>query len=257
MPINDPIRGKKIAPASLAFEPNRLARGKGIASYQDNLSVENNITIVQHPTDLREVIARDERAMTAVANAERRAKHFVSDFQAVTQWDTFLDLNITHSKFIYDPIGFDHEVLRCVGSRFSGTATASNARWFYKPPKGYEGVWYFFSAMHAVIPPAALIESVYLAFFKNDSMWRVIDYMSAEMSGHSANYVEHVALRGGCHVPLDVNDEFDVRVLFKGNADIDTIYAVPSSAYAYVTGNRTSCDYTLINLPESGTITPV
>lgn len=258
MPINDPIRGKKIAPASLAFEGGRATRGVGSTTYQSVIRPDANVVVVQQPTDLRETIARDQSAQRAVWEAERRAKHWVGDYQASTQWDIKLNLNITHSPATYDPIGFDNEVVRCVGSRFSGTATAANARWYFQPTKGNQGVWWFYSALHLVVPLEAQIENSFLAFFKNGTIYRTIDYMTAQQSGHDNNHIRDARLSGGCHVPLAVGDEFDVRVLLQtSGAVVDTIYIAPSSVYGYVCGNRTECEWTDGNVPTAGTITPV
>lgn len=258
MPINDPIRGKKIAPASLAFEGGRTVRGTGSTTYQSVIRPDANVVVVQQPTDLRETIARDQAAQRAVWEAERRAKHWVADYQATTQWDTKLNLNITHSPATYDPIGFDNEVIRCVGSRFSGTASSANARWYFQPTKGNQGVWWWYSGLHLYVPLAAQIENAFLAFFKNGTIWRVVSYMHAEQSGKDNNHVANVFLGGGCHVPLAVGDEFDVRVLLQtSGAVVDTVYIVPSSAYGWVSGNRTECEWVQANNPEPGTITPI
>lgn len=257
MPINDPFRGKKIAPASLAFEGGRATRGVGSTTYQSTIRPDANVIVVQQPTDIRETIARDQALQRNVMEAERRAKHYVADYQAVTQWDTLLDLNITHSKFDYDPIGFDHEVLRCVGARLTGTATSANARWIFKPPKGYQGVWWFYSAIHLIVPLEAQVNAAFLAFFKNGTIWRTLDFMTPEQSGHDNNHIRDARLSGGCHVPLDVDDEFDVRIWMRTDAEVDATYGVPSSAYAFVSGHRTACDYTKTNDPEPGTVTPV
>jgi hypothetical protein len=257
MPINDPIRGKKIAPASLAFQAGRERRGRGSTTYQSTIKPDANVTIVTQPTDLVETIARDQALQKNVWEAERRSKSYVSDYQATTQWDTRLNLNITHSPMTYDPIGFDNEVIRCVGSRFSGTASAANARWYFKPTKGNHGVWWFYAGLHLVIPLAAQVENAFLAFFINGSIWRVIDYMCPEQSGHDNNHMADTRLSGGCHVPLNVGDEFDVRVLLQtSGAVVDTIYGVPTSAYGWVSGNRTECEWVQGNNPTAGTITP-
>lgn len=257
MPINDPIRGKKIAPASLAFEGGRERRGSSSVTYQSTLRPESTTVIVERPTDLRETIGRDQAAQRNVMDAERRAKHWVADYQQTTQWDTRLNLNITHSPATYDAIGFDNEVIRCQGSRFSGTASAANARWYFQPTKGNHGVWWFYAGLHLVIPLAAQVENAYLAFFKNNTIWRVVDYMCPEQSGHDNNHMADTRLGGGCHVPLGVGDQFDVRVLLQtGGAVVDVVYGVPTSAYAWVSGNRTQCEWTDGNIPTSGTIIP-
>jgi len=257
MPINDPIRGKKIAPASLAFEAGRATRGKGSTTYQSTIRPDKQVIVVTQPTDLSETIARDQALQRNVWEAEKRGKAFVADYQATTQWDTRLNLNITHSPATYDPIGFDNEVIRCMGSRFSGTASAANARWYFTPTKGKQGVWWFYAGLHLVVPLGAQIQNAYLAFFVNNTIWRVIDYMCPEQSGHDNNHMADTRLGGGCHVPLSVGDEFDVRVLLQtGGAVVDTVYGVPTSAYGWVSGNRTECEWVQANNPTAGTITP-
>lgn len=257
MPINDPIKGKKIAPASLAFEGGRATRGVGSTTYQSTLRPDANVIVVQQPTDLRETIARDQAAQAAVWQAERRAKHYVADYQASTEWDTKLNLMLTSSPATYDPIGFDHEVIRCVGSRFSGTASSSNARWYFQPTKGNQGVWWFYAGLHLVTPLEGQIKNAFLAFFKNEVIWRVVDYMTPEQSGHDNNHIRDAKLGGGCHIPLAVGDELDVRVLLQTDgASVDTLFVVPSSAYGWVTGHRTECTWVNELPPEPGTITP-
>lgn len=258
MPINDPIRGKKVAPSSLAFENGRATRGKGATTYQSSVRTESNIAIVQQPTDIRETIGRLQAATRNVMDAEQRAKNYVASYQDTTQWDIRLNHTFTHSPFDYDPIGFDNEVIRCTGSRISGIPTTAGARWYFEPTKGNHGVWWFYSALHLVVPIAAQVRNVYLAFFKNNVIWRVVDYMCPEQSGHDNNHIGDVRLGGGCHVPLSVGDEFDVRVWLQidGDSTLDVMYIAPSSVYGYVTGNRTECEWRQQNPPTAGTITP-
>lgn len=259
MPINDPIKGKKVAPSSLAFENGRATRGKGATTYQSSVRTESNITIVQQPTDIRETIGRLEAATRNVMDAEQRAKNYVASYQDTTQWDIKLNVTLTHSPFDYDAIGFDNEVIRCTGSRFTGIPTTANARWYFEPTKGNQGVWWFYAGLHLYVPVAAGVRTAYLAFFKNNIIWRVVDYMHAEQSGKDNNHVANVQLGGGCHVPLLVGDEFDVRVWMQidGDSTVDVTYIAPTSIYGWVSGNRTECEWTQQNPQTPGTITPV
>lgn len=47
MPINDPIKGNKVAPASLAFEYGRASRRNSATSYQNEIRTTNEVTVVQ------------------------------------------------------------------------------------------------------------------------------------------------------------------------------------------------------------------
>ena len=258
MPINDPIKGKKVAPSSLAFDNGRATRGQGSTTYQSTVRTETNVVVVANPTDLRDTIARDQCLQRNVMEAERRAKHYVSDYQDSTQWDIKFNIVLTHSPIDYDPIGFDNEVIRCVGSQFQGAPMTAGARWYFEPTKGNQGVWWFYAGLHLVVPIQAQVSNAYFAFFRNNQIWRVVDYMCPEQSGHDNNHIGDLNLAGGCHVPLSVGDEFDVRVLLQiaGDSTIDVTYVAPSSAYGWVSGNRVQCEYKEVGLPTAGTITP-
>lgn len=250
MPINDPIKGKKVAPASLAFEHGRASRRQTATSYQSNIRTANQITQVLLPTNQSETIRRDEAQNHNIWAAERRAKEHVAGYKEVTQWDIIVDLTVTTGT--WDPIGFQSEVLRCQGSRFAGTASASNARWYFKPPKGVDGVWYFYSHMALVLTNAMQVTTARLGFFVDGVLFRVVDAMDVQMSNDDATYINDVILGGGCHVPIAVGQEFDVRILLESTGSGDQLLGAPTSVYGYVTGHRERCDTTQIATPTTG-----
>lgn len=231
MPINDPIRGKKVAPKSLAFEGGRTARSLGASSYQGDLvtQVINNITIA----NARDPIVRDEQQSMAIWNAERRAKHQTAQFGDVTQWDISatqsLDLGTWHG------IPFNNEILRVQGARYATTG------WYHKVVKGDEGVWEYYCHIQIVMPVAAGVTEAKLGLWRNGVLIYVVDAMDIELAGE--NPIRDVVLSGGALVNLARGDyaEFKLYTAIPG-APGSQSFGHPSSIGGYVYGHRVKCN---------------
>jgi len=126
MPVNDPIRGKKVAPASLAFEQGRARRGGASVSYQSTVIAANAPDDFDTMATDRELRRALELAQLNVWDAERRAKHHVGAYGESFEWDIAHDITVTTET--YDVIGFDNEVIRAMGAYMVGTASANNAK---------------------------------------------------------------------------------------------------------------------------------
>lgn len=250
MPINDPIKGGKVAPASLAFEYGKATRRNSATSYQSIIREAESVTPVRTPVSDAKALEMDMAQNRGIVNAERRAKSHASEFGLCTQWDIIVDLVVTTGT--WDPVGFQSEVISCPGSQLSGTASTNNARWFHRATKHQAGKWFYTAHLELVLTNAMQVTTARLGFFINGVIWRVVDAMDVQMSNDDATYINDVVLSGSCHVPLAKGDEFDVRVLLESTGSGDQTLGAPTSVYGYVSGHRVSCDTDSNAPPTSG-----
>ena len=252
MPINDPIRRRKIAPASLAFPAEGRRTGQQV-SYQQTVVQQVSASVSTDVATLRDVRHMGEVVNNNIIDAEDRSKKFVGEYMHVTEWDIAHDLMLT--MMTMDPIGFAQPVIHCLGAQFSGTIAAADARWFHRVGKGQQGIWWYHAALHLSVPDSWQIMKALLIIFKNNTTYRVIDALDAEMTGNKSSiFCDDIILRGGCHVPLDVGDELDVRIFLDSPLGVGNgLLTYPSSVYGYVTGHREACDTTFLgSVPTTG-----
>lgn len=261
MPINDPIRGKKIAPASLAFE-SRRSGGAGVSvSGESAVTYQNYISFTFGNTGKvitkREVMNLDQGVMHSVGNAERRAKHWVGDYERAFEWDISDDVTITVNAF--DAVQFDHEVCRAMGAEFVGTVSTADAYWRYVCPAGAEGWYWVHSQVIYKFLVAMGISRMRLAFYINGIQWRNVDQIDRGYAGEAP--IVDGKVSGGCMVPLGTGDELTVRVFSTSTGSGDQLLGFPTSVYGYVSGFRTRCDFggtyedadgATIDSPETG-----
>lgn len=233
MPINDPIRGKKVAPKSLAFEGGRSVRSAlGASSYQNEVS--NYVTnINNYYVEPREVFRQNESQSRQIWDAERRAKHQTAQFGDVTLWD----ISVTSSLDLgtWSRIPFNSEILRIQGARNSATG------WYHKVVKGDHGVWWYYAHIAINLPSGANATGAKLGIFRNSTLWYVVDQLDAGYAGETP--IRDVILRGGVHVNLERGDTIDFRLYTAiPGAPGSQSFTFPQSIGGYVTGHRVKCN---------------
>lgn len=259
MPINDPVKRNKVAPASLAFETRRNGGQYGISltdsstgnvTYQqfitNNYRIGFNITVNQ-----RQQEAQTRALMTAMSNAEHRAKHYASDWHHCFEWDTnttsYTWTSVTANGAGYANIlHFNNEVVRGqsiqnVDSKWQFTATEENS-----------GQW-LVSAMIAMrFSPNDKIKEARLVLHKNGLIYRNIDITNE--THYDKDHIEELVMQGTGLVPLAPGDRLEIAVYLKDlNGPHSGTLAAPLNYYGYVCGTRARCDSDTINLPRPGT----
>ena len=233
MPINDPIRDRKVAPNSLAF-PIAGAAGGAVSSSTYQSTVQNvvNNTVVYADSEVQN---RDRHALsTADREAEHRSKAWVGDWHRVIDWDITVDQDITNNT--WDPLRFSNEAMRAMGA----ISTASSWSWTVAP--GWEGTYFLYAFVCINITSAAAVGAVRLGIIVNGTLRTVIDRVDAEISGDDAAFVRDCIVRGGRNVSLSVGDVVQIAVNF-GGAVGNATYLHPSSVVGYVSGFKTMCGY--------------
>lgn len=254
MPINDPIKNRKVAPASLAFERDQLRNG---ATFQ--VGTTPTTTVYQDVVNIRygdvnqlfitnQYITTDnDRLMKAMHNAEERAKHQVADYKRTFQWD--LKRNQPYTFNQWSVVGYNSEIIRAIGCLATGAAGNGTQYWDYTVPDGAEGTYWIYVHMNIRLNIASSVTSGHLGFFINGNLFRIVDQVDNAMMG--GNKIVDLRIQGGCHIPLRTGDKFTVRIQLNDGMGGDTsLY--PTSVYSYVTGHREECDYTLVNAASTG-----
>lgn len=256
MPINDPIKNRKVAPASLAFEGDSAKRGAIFQvgttpdgpTYQEvvnNYYFNFSLTLVTNQI----LEANNDKLMTAMKNAEHRSKIQVGDYKHTLQWD--LKQNQVYFFNQMNNIAFNSEILRTVGARSYGTPVNGSARWEFICPEDCAGSWWFYSHLNIRHASQDQVYEGHLGFAINNVPFRLVDQVDSAMMGE--NLIRDMRLQGGCHVPLQTGDKFTVFYLpTSHNVGFNTA-AFPTSLYGYVTGHRENCEeYTPINATDTG-----
>ena len=235
MPINQPIKDRKVAPNSLAF-PSGSRGGRsvsGAGGYQQ--VVQNSVTNIIINAD-SETQVRDRRAAAlADRDAEYRAKAWVGDWHRVIDWDIGTNIYVTNN--VWHPITFSNEAMRAMGAYYT---SAGNGTWFWTIPPDWDGTWFlggFFSINVAV---AAAIQQAQLGIVVNGTLRTVLDRADIEMAGDNAGYMRDVILRGWRNVGVNVGDIVTLGIQLTGAAGSDT-YTNPISVTGYISGHRTMC----------------
>lgn len=232
MPINDPIKGKKVAPASLAFDPRRKTGGSVVSTYQS--SVTQIVERIETGADLNPL----RRGLTvADRDAEMRAKNWSSDWHRNFHWDVNTDIDVQNN--VWHPIAYSNEHMRGMGCQPVGGFVAPVA-WKWVVPYGWDGSWFIFAHLSINVQAAALVQQASLGITVNNVIRIVIDRADIEMAGDNAGYMRDVILRSGAQISVQPHDEVAVAVFLAGAAGTDT-YTHPSSVTGYVDGFRTRC----------------
>ena len=256
MPINEPIKNRKVAPASLAFEGESKSRGAifqvgttpTTTTYQEIINIyEGDINILNINTQIFD--ANNDKLMTALGQSEHRSKHWTGDYKRTFEWD--LTQNQVYTFNQYSNIAYNNEVMRGVGCYSIGTPANGSARWFYTVPDDAAGSWWIYAHVNLKFSSASNVYEARLAFFIDGAMWRIVDMADNNMMGE--NQIRDLRLGGGCHVPLRPGATFEVRIIVMQNQQGTDTSLYPDSVYSYVSGHRENCDgYAPLNPQSTG-----
>ena len=255
MPISELYKDRSIVPDALAF-PQRAGRsgGTGIISFQNELTnyVSTQTTIVQ--TDTQHVQGAVESAMLAMTNAERRAKHWVGEYERVGRWDIQGDVVVTTNT--NDPLQFSTENIRIMGAEFQGTAGTGGAKWRYVCPADAEGLYMVDALVIMTLTVSMASPRVRIATFIDGVQWSILDSIDRGYAGE--NPIIDAKLNGSDLVPLSAGQELTVCVFIAAGSTGDQTLTYPQSIYGRVVLARTRCDFgndgngDLITSPASG-----
>lgn len=231
MPINDPIRDRKIALNSLAFREGG-SRGGAVVSYQQTLIDLGNTTIISADSEIQR---RDRNALTiADRDAEYRSKSWVGGWHRVIDWDIGTNVFITNNA--WHPITFSHEVMRAMGVQYNSAGVGA---WRWRIPPDYDGTWFLHLHLSVQAPSAAAVQSAQIGFAVNGTLRTVVDRADKGMAGEDP--MRDVILGGSRNIALGVGDILTAVVYFDGAAG-GTSYGHPSSIVGYISGHRVRCD---------------
>lgn len=264
MPINDPVRGGKIAPASLAFERSRrkgqsavIVEGGGSTSYQDD--VQTNAVDDPTPVILRQVSNLDKEVVRAGLDGERRAKAWVGEYERALDWSIGDDITITTRGFY--PVPYHTEIVRSMGAAFIAGATEDLDTWHYICPSDAVGVYHVSAFLQMRLTAGVGCSIARLGVMVDGSLWRVIDAIDANYAGETP--ILDVKLGGSSLVPLRSGQKLQIGYFVNSSAPSGTLQLLfPTSVYGYVSAHRTRCELGgfeekqnggRINTPATGT----
>lgn len=262
MPINEPIRNRKVAPASLAFE--RMGKGQTaiayevgttptIINYQTNLTVNSTAFFI---SEFNDAIIADAKSdvMRGVANAELRAKSSVGDYHRAFLWTSdnsqYQYLKANNAFGAITPLQAPNEVIATDGCTSVPSFVAPNTAFRFRCPDGAEGVWWMYAHVEIRVLHVDDINIARLAIQKNGTLWQVVDVINADHSKH--NDLGMVVLRGGVHIPLQPGDFVTWVLAFVSGAAGGGIVADRTSYFVSINGHRESCEYREVSAPYTG-----
>jgi hypothetical protein len=192
----------------------------------------------------------EQRLMKQVVLAERRAKHYAAGFNRAFRWQ--INLNKTVTTATWDPIAFDHEVLRTPGAQSHGDVTLSSGTWELRGLKRNTGRWFLDAEIMIKALAGMAITTAWLGFFRNGVLWSSMQAIDVGYAGE--NPILDIVLKTSDIIPLEHGDVIDVRIfLDAGGGAGDQLILAPSSIQGRVIGFRTECDTTRIGATTSGT----
>lgn len=264
MPINDPVRGGKIAPASLAFERSRrkgqsavIVEGAGGTSYQDD--VQTNAVDDPTPVIIRQVSNLDKEVVRAGLEAERRAKAWVGEYERALDWSIGDDITITTRGFY--PVPYHTEIVRSMGAAFIAGATEDLDTWHYICPSDAVGVYHVSAFLQMRLTAGVGCSIARLGVMVDGSLWRVIDAIDANYAGETP--ILDVKLGGSSLVPLRSGQKLQIGYFVNSTGPSGTLQLLfPTSVHGYVSAHRTRCELGgfeekqnggRINTPATGT----
>lgn len=247
MPINDPIRGRKIAPDSLAFDPD-AQRGIGLVTYQQELGTNTTITNNIIGVDAKDVHDSQLRTAKLIADSKAQAHHYVGDYHNVYEWTVQtgnINLGVNH----WHGLQFEKEIIRGEGCEFVGASGAIGSQWQHVCNHGQEGDWWVYGFILVTLLGSMNATTCRLALYKNGVIWRMLDGIDQGYAGEAP--IITCKLSGGCHVPLVYGDVVTLELhVNNGGAPANQTISAPTSMYGYVTAHRERCDGKLINTPS-------
>ena len=237
MPINDPIRNRKVAPRSLAFE--RESTNSSV-TYQAAGGAGASVTV--NNTYITSTAASEAGLMDAVMDAERRAKHWVGAYHKQFLWSLApgtYGLYIGGSTFL----PANTESIRIMGAQYeAGAGPGGEDMWRWQCVPGAEGVYHVYAHYKVAFTELMAISRVRLGFFRNgttliayvDDLW-VSD--AGELPILNAN------VKGGLLVQMNTGDYLTVGlVTTSGAGSALQSFTAESSLEGYVMGHRVQCN---------------
>lgn len=262
MPINEPIRNRKIAPASLAFDPTR--RSSTVVAYEagtvpDNVTYQTNLIVNSTAFFAVEfsdsILAKAQReVMNGVANAELRAKASVGDYHRAFLWTSdnseFQYIKANNAFGAITPLQAPTEVIAADGAASVQSFVAPNTAFRFRCPDGSEGVWWMSAHVEIRVPHTDDINIARLAIQKNGVLWQVVDVKNSDDTKH--NDLGMIIMQGGCHVPLQPGDYITWILAFVSGGPGGGVAADRTSYFASINGHRESCEYREVDAPFTG-----
>lgn len=233
MPINDPVRDRKIAPNSLAFPTGRRSsrNSSTTTTYQQTVEASESTVIVYADSEIQNA---DRHALaTADRDTEHRAKAWVGGWHRVIDWDITDDQVIESNK--WDPLRFTNEAMRAMGA-----FQAPTPKWSWKVPDTWEGTYFIYAFVTINCAILAAVTVAKLGILVNGQLRTLVDQMDIDIAGDSETYIRDVVMRGGRNISVAAGDVVQVAVYLAGAEGNDT-YLHPSSVVGYVSGFRTMC----------------
>lgn len=257
MPISEAYKDRSIVPDALAFPTGGARRsesGAGVISYQEEITQYTSVTNVTVVADTNYVERRLNDNTALIQDAERRAKHWVGEYERVGRWD--IGGNVVITTNTADPVQFTSENIRIIGAEFQGTAGTGGAKWRYICPPGAEGL-YLVSAMVIYTLTAGMnCPRVRLATYVNGVQWSILDSIDTGYAGE--NPIIDAKLAGTDLVPLTAGQELTIQHFIAAGTTGDQTLTYPQSVYGRVVLARTRCDMsgtgngTPVNAPGTG-----
>lgn len=241
MPISEAYKDRSIVPDALAFPTGGARRsegGAGVISYQDEITQNISITNVTIVADTNYVERRLNNNTALIQDAERRAKHWVGEYERVGRWD--IQGNVVVTTNTNDPVQFDTENIRIIGAEFQGTAGTGGAKWRYVCPPDAEGL-YLVSAMVIYTLTAGMNSNrVRLATYIDGVQWSILDSIDNDYAGETP--IIDAKLSGTDLVPLSAGQELTIQHFIAAGTTGDQTLTYPQSVYGRVVLARTRCD---------------
>jgi hypothetical protein len=245
MPINDPVRGQKIAPASLAFERSRrrgqtaviVENGDNVTTYQDD--VQTNSVDDVTPLILKDVSNLDKAVARAGLQGEQRAKAWTAEYERALDWCIDDDITITTKAFY--PVPFQREVVRSMGAAYIPGATQDLDTWHYICPADAVGVYHVSAMLQMRLTSGVGCTVARLGVIVDGSLYRVIDAIDNGYAGE--NPILDVKLCGSSLVPLRSGQKMQIGYFVNSSGAPGTLQLLaPTSVYGYVSAHRTRCE---------------
>ena len=253
MPINDPIRERKVGPESLAFDPN-AQRGGSTVTYQQGLqaAVNNYYTTIGITNEnLRDGLLGER---PNVWEAERRAKDYTEVYHHTVRWDIADDQTYTFN--LWSAVNLCLENIRTMGavSKTSPYPYANQPNYYHIIPKGHEGDWWYGANIRLKVGGGVpIVTEVHLGIFVNDVLRTEIDADSDNNYGGLPDGIPADALlQGWSPINVEWGDRVDIRVkVVAPESAGDIAFLFPSSVVGYIAGFRLRCGRDTIAPPDN------
>lgn len=192
----------------------------------------------------------EKRIMKQIVLAERRAKHYAASYNRAFRWQ--INQNKTVTTATWDPIAFDHEVLRTPGAESRGNVTLASGTWRLRGLKRNTGRWFIGADILLKCSVPMGVDVAWIGLFRNGLLWSSMNAVDVGYAGETP--IIDINLHINDIVPLEHGDYVDVRIfLDTGGGAGDQLILAPTSVQGKVYGFRLECDTTRIGETTLGT----